>query len=67
MEINLENVKMLCFFGPVKAYDTARRARMIGGVPDIIDFVEKADLFVYNGRSYSPSDFQHLVDGLMEN
>ena len=49
--------------GSVTMYDNQRNARTIAdGGPDLFDFVEKADQFVYNGKTYSRAEFEVLLN-----
>lgn len=49
--------------GSIKVVDTRGRTRKLPcGEPDIYDVIDKADRFEFDGRWYSRSEFETLMD-----
>lgn len=51
--------------GPITILDTQGRARKLpSGETDILDVIDKADRFVFEGKWYSRNEFESLMDQL---
>ncbi len=51
--------------GSVTILDTQRRARKLpSGETDVLDVIDKADRFVFEGKWYSRNEFEALMDQL---
>jgi hypothetical protein len=64
MDVTYDNLsEFVRTHGSVTVLDTQRRARALpGGGADTFDVIAKADRFVFEGRWYSRTEFEILMD-----
>ena len=49
-------------YNDVKVFSSGKERKLKSGDPDLVELVEKAERFEYEGKSYTKAEFEALVD-----